>query len=395
MSKPYKCIGYISVAQSANGLLYPIYNQTRLNIPFVQEIDKFGKISKFIEFTDIDEFTFSPSISESYCTVGDDGLIGIIIDKNMLEFKISVLGNMVRLGEINIDDPELPLLTKLGLSRIAKLSAHKHSEIFKNYLLNLNFDSRSIDRLNNSDQRLLTLQDTWWSDVFRSEFGVSEIASSFENSPIDDIIYWLYDNNVNEDWKDICAGLLKRVFFDERIDDILVKFIASSESFEEYDQKSKIIVGRGMDLYVQDPKGGGDFSEIMQERINDGSIFYLGNHLPEKMMQDFLRTIIQESQKDGDSTTMIDSILDYFESDVIMPRMVPVIINLLFESDLEAEYPDNSYYAGRDRFDRFIDIYRFNPSIKLWLNDESLLDTMNEIIMEIEAEEEADELYEP
>ncbi|MEZ5749887.1 MAG: hypothetical protein R3D83_08455 [Caenibius sp.] len=387
MHRPkFVCVGYIGMSPHMSGLLYPVYHREGSNIPYVQEIDQDGKISGFVDFYDLEEFEFVRSVSTPTATFGDFGLFAFCHDCHLYEYDKAALEVAVRTERLEVEFDLLNSLTKLGLSRLAKLPSEKHLELFSEYMLRAGLSKEKVSQLVRVESRGLRELDGWWDRIHFSEFGESLIASDLRHEEIDTIINWLFRNEVSDDWIKIFSGVLRRVFFDERIDDLLMKFVSAKDDFSEFDINEKIILGRGLELYTLSPLRSADFADLIYDKVLDGSLFVVGNVLPLDLLRDFLIVFVIDKDNSGESLNIIDSLIDYLESDNVMPRIVDVVIDILFQSDLSQEYSENSFYASMNRFDRFIDVYRTRPLVRLSIRDESLIDTLDEILAEMDVD---------
>ena len=126
---------------------------------------------------------------------------------------------------------------------------------------------------------------------------------------------------------------------------------------------------------------------MIRDKIIDNSIFYVFSEISGSVIETFLKKYLNEGQEYGESTDIIDSILDYLEEGIFLPKVIDALINVFFETDMNERYPENSFYAGQSRFDRFLNAYRNVPAIRIWIKDQSLTETLDEIIEEIEEAE--------
>ena len=208
----YLCTSYFGLNPNFSGIMYPIFVRDGGNIPYIQEIDRDGRITDFLEFTDLEHFFSIQKLGERRVTVGDLSLLAFMQGQALREFDHDEVRNLVLNGQMDLNADDISPLTKVGLSRIAKLPSGRHREIFSQYLTSCSFDSRSVARSVRAEVRANLSMESWWSSIHLSEFGCSEAAVALEHSPVDDVIHWLYENEVNEDWKEIFSGLLRRVF---------------------------------------------------------------------------------------------------------------------------------------------------------------------------------------
>ncbi|MBB3860800.1 hypothetical protein GGQ88_002069 [Novosphingobium hassiacum] len=356
------------MSSSGNGVLYPIYMKSGGNVPYVQEMDKSGNITDFIEFLDLENFNIYYCEEVYQRSIASNCLFAIMVGSVLQVFDFSEANKLIRYGELKDKFDELPPLTRLGLSRIAALPNSSHLEIHQQYLDSCKLKS-NISAMRKAEIRLVSSQGKWWEGVFEREFGHSEDVSSLHKADREEIINWLFENDVSLSWKIVVEKLLRRVLFDERISDLLFKFVSSMDDMEEYDSTAKQIVGRGLELYIRNPKYGGDFEDVMIDKIFDGTFFYLGTSLSAAVMEEFLFILIKGKEEVGEHFALIDSLIDYLDSDVIIPRIVNVIMNVLFEFDLTEYYGDKSFYEGLNRIERLVEAFKEAPSVGLYLRE--------------------------
>jgi hypothetical protein len=376
----FKCVGFISISNSGNGILYPVYGRDGVNASFVQEIDADGKIHDFIEFLEIDHYKFFRYDGLMSRVVGDWSIFAFFSESHLRVEDCYNLGQLIRLGAIDLDGDVLPLLTKLGLARVAQIGGKRQQSIFESYISACDLGVSSGRRMIRIENTLTKKQSHWWDDVYKSENKISRTAYEVKGAAVDDIIRWLDQNPVDNDWKVVCRSLFRRVLFDERIGDLLVKFLNYADDFTEYDVISKAIVGRGIELYSESSAYQGDFEEIIFDKIVDGTIFYLFSVLTRSVMVRFFESIIDRKESEGDHLILIDSMIDYLSANQIIPFVAGSIFDVLIQRELRVAYPQNSFYNGYCRLDRLVYIYENNYLIRSHINNEMTIKLLSKAI---------------
>lgn len=382
MGPRYRCTGFISVSSSGNGVLYPIYGREGVNSAFVQEVDSDGKIHDSIEFLELDQFRFFHINASTEKAVGDYGLFAFFLGKELCVHDHQSLGQSVRLGHIDLESNELPSLTRLGLARVSGIGGDRQLSIYSEYLRSCRIDSVSTSRMVRVDRSLIQLQSYWWNEVYRFENSIGREADEVRSSSTDDIIHWLTENPVDNDWKLVCEALLRRVIFDDRVGDILVKFVNESEDFAEYDFLSKVIVGRGIDLYSESNWYQGDFEEILFDSIIDGSIFYLFSALSKRTMSRFFDSIIDKKESEGDHIYIIDSIIDFIAEGHVVPKLAGYLVDILVRKDLTVRHSERTFFEGYCRLDRLVHIYETNSIVRMHINRDESIEFLSQAISE-------------
>ncbi|WP_147291646.1 hypothetical protein [Sphingorhabdus pulchriflava] len=375
ISSSFKCVGYISITTSKNGVLYPIFHHGSINWPFVQEIDINGKITSFIEFFDTDKFVFIPSLRSWFCREGDYSRYAYYDSAGTLcETSYEEIGPAIRTGELALNDERLPLLTRLTLARLGNAQESLLAELHESYLRNCGLPDRSVTKLTRSDTRARRSNDIWWEQIRAAEFGEGFVAESFKDTPTEEIFEWLFEYPVDEEWKRVFLVLARRVMFDDRIFDLLTKFLGESHNFTDFSHIDKLIVGRLIELYSYSDSDNNDIADILYDELMNGSIFYLCGTVEPRVILKYLDKITKKKDEEGDLMQIIDSVIDYLSSDTSNVLIFMDLFWFIVDSNqLLVEYPSFSYYEGATRLDRLIAEYQFNPRFQLNLSKDGKL----------------------
>ena len=311
----FHCVGYLALSLSRNGILYPVFHHGKINWPFVQEIDENGRISSFIDFFETDMFVFVPSAENWSAIEGDYGRFAYYdANDSFREISYDEVGLSITAGEIALNDERLPLLTRLALARVGGAQEATLLDLHQKYLRFCNLPDGSVATLTKSDARARRSQHFWWEQIKLDEFGDGYVAEGFRDSPTEDIFEWLFDQPVDEKWKKVFLVLARRVMFDDRIFDLLTKFLGEVQNFADFSHIDKFIVGRLVELYGNYSSEQSDVADILYDELVSGHIFYLCDIVKPEAMIQFIQKVSLVKDKEGDLGQIIDSIIDYLTS---------------------------------------------------------------------------------
>lgn len=338
----------------------------------MQEIDRDGRISDFLEFFDLDEFIFVATSTNRTVTKGSDSLYAYTNSSGgMIESTYADLGRLVRTKQIDLCDEKLPLLTRLGLARIGGANEVDVTQLREQFLQSKRIPSPSISRISRCEFRARLNINRWWEEIDKTEQGARYIPPELKKADLESLFEWLFETDVDEIWKNAFLLLAKKVMFDERMLELGLKFLSTCSEFESFGSTDKYVVGRIIELYSSFTHDSSDVADVLFDELISGNIFYLSNTISPEILIDFIGKIYQDRRFRDDSRQIVDAVIDYISSDTANKKISRDLFWFVVDSELILEeYPKRSNFEGMTRLDRLILEFQTNSRFQLNLSDE-------------------------
>lgn len=371
-SKYFTRIGYLSLSRSKNGLFYPVFRLGNLNNSFVQEVNRHGCVEQFVEFEDFDHFQFVAVYEERFLTVGDSALYaffgedGQLVEVDQVGFAKDVRTSAIKISEINVGR-----MTALGLARLAGLPAHEIAEFQSKYLAKCGFGPNRMRLLEHASLRASRMMEAWWDEAAYLEFGDKRVAQELGHADTEEIIEWLFEHSVDAEWKNVFLLVSRKVPLDDRLIDLVLRFIEDDLRIYEPKKIDFTIFCRGLELFTYQDEVNREFVDAIFEMILDGSFFEMREGLSSNVIPKFLSDFVRARQSFDDTRAVVDSVIDYFESDEIGPMMALPLLTFIMSTDaITDRYPDNSPYSDLSRLDRVQELFWSHSRFALAVGEE-------------------------
>jgi hypothetical protein len=365
--RPYICVSYIGLSPTGSGFLYPLYSLANVNVPFVQELGREFEITKFIPFYDEEHFKIVESRIKPERNLGEPGLVAYFdADGVLVESDTALTGKAVRLGEIDVADKSLPLLTRLSLARMANASSAVQVQLLEDFL-DHNLGSVARKRTAVAAHKRTSADREFWWDRYEEEQNPVAPSNPFRDMDTEDIFTWLFENEGDEGWTLGLSTLMKKVLYDQRLFDLLITYLSSDATpLEDASEREMAIIGRGLELYSALGSPDRDFADAMAEYALSGEIFYLTRAVPSEIILDFIDQLDEANQID---VAAADIYLEQLGSDVIDGRLAYSLVGRILDSPaLGTPYDSRSAFAGKNRLDRLKDLVKHRGRLGLVLD---------------------------
>lgn len=277
-----RCAGYLSLSPLRNGLLYPLFTVSGVNVPFVQVVNADSQIDAFVPFYDVEYASIVPSLAGRQAQVGHAALLAyydankILVETDAEELKAGWQSLVLS------EDQPLPTLTRLHIVRVVGADPTLKRSLAKEFLNQNGVSGAMAAAVMRSEARFDQDIKSFWGRVSRfndtPEAGPARSVSieRFIRLSTEELFEWLFEAEVDRLWHRVLNVLIRRIVFDERIFDLLAKLV-SAEGFDILGASDleKRIVAMGIHLFRLSGGSdvGKDFIDCLEEFVSSGQMF--------------------------------------------------------------------------------------------------------------------------
>jgi hypothetical protein len=297
----FHCQGYISVSHTKRGFLYPLFQHRNDNIPYFQIIDKDfvvrDMVPFLIQFLRSEDFEIVPTLVSPKIQINEPCVIAFITNDNILiEGNINTISDYyesLATGEV---DQQIPLLTRLQLSRFFDKSLRDKIRLVKQY------SDAHISRP--GAQRLYKLTEIYlhnhnskiWSSINNnSNKEVFGNVSMFDKLDTEGLFIWLINNTYHSLWRFAWLDYSGRKEGEFELARIVCDTICRrNETLSRADQLDLTIVARLIRIFRNAGSPPQEFIDLIVDSLKDASLLKLERYINWKDLLTFVLTYCVE-----------------------------------------------------------------------------------------------------